>query len=151
MAKYVLIAFEDDQMADDFANAVAIKGGVFYVQPDTHIGNVQGAFVRGLWKKPTKFCECPPGPDRRYARSKKFGWYICVTCNLCHKGWAKGEHFYPSFGVNQLPVTEEAPEWRGSGVANHTFDEGSKNWIHVVTGEVFNGQKVFRERKDYSR
>jgi hypothetical protein len=151
MAKYVLVAFDDDEMADDFTKALSVQGGVFYVKSDGHMNNVDNAKPRGLWKKPTKFCECPPSPNRRYARSKKFGWYICVTCNFCHKGWAKGEHFFPSFGVNQLPVSEDAPEWRGTGVAGHTWDEGAKNWIHVITGEPFNAQKVFRERKDYGK
>lgn len=151
MARYVLIAFEDDNAAEEFVAAAPVPGGVFIMGTDTHFKNLPEVTIRGMWQKPTLLCECPPGPKRDYARSTKRGWYICRQCTRTHPGWARGEHLYQSFGTNLLPVSATAPEWRGSGVAGHVWDEGSKNWVHAVTGEPFNAQKAFRERKDYHR
>jgi hypothetical protein len=151
MARYVLIAFDDNNAAEEFVAALPVQGGVFFMGSDTHFKNVdpEKTFVRGIWEKPTKMCECPPGPKRTYGRGKRTGWYICSDCGKTHPAWAAGDHLYQSLGVNMLPPSALAPEWRGKGVAHHRFDEGSKNWVHVATGEPFNPRKTFRERKDY--
>lgn len=153
MAKYVLIAFDNDNEADQFVAAFGVRGSVFYQDLEGHFQNVEPDkdFVRGLWKKPTLMCECPSGPKRNYVRSKQRGWYICTDCKKTHRDWAEGQHFYQSLGVNELPVSERAPEWRGQGKARHRFDEGIQNWVHVVTGQPFNAQRAFRERKDYTK
>ena len=151
MARYVLVAFDDNAQAEEFVNALTIKGGAFFLGKDNRMKDVDitKTFVRGLWMKPTQLCECPPGPRRNYVRGAKWGAYVCTICAKSHPGWAEGQHLYTSLGKNLLPVSPQAPEWRGTGVVNHVFDEGLKNWVHMVTGVPFDPQKAFRERKDY--
>lgn len=150
MARYVLLAFESNVEAETFVNAVPIEGGVFFIGSDGHFNNVtvEKTRVRGLWAKPTKMCECPNTVLRNFVRGPKFGWYSCAKCSGTHPGWARGEHLYQSLGKNMLPVSAEAPEWRGEGIANHTWNEGSREWIHVITGEPFDAKKVFRGRRN---
>lgn len=150
MARYVLLAFDSNDEADQFINATTIKGGVFFTDKEGHFHNTEPdkVKVRGLWAKPTKMCECPNTVLRSFVRGKTYGWYSCAKCKGTHPGWARGEHLYQSFGKNMLPVSADAPEWRGEGIANHTWNEGSREWIHVITGEPFDAKKVFRSRRN---
>lgn len=151
MARYVLLAFDNNKEADEFINAVGIEGGIFFVGADTHFKNInpEKTFVRGLWARPTQFCECGGSGKMRqgYARGAKFGWWVHNACGKPTKGWANGDHYYPALGKNLLPVSKEAPEWRGEGVANHRFDETTKQYIHVETGEVWDPQKSLERFK----
>jgi hypothetical protein len=71
MAKYVLIAFDDDSTADSFANSLK--------SPDTTVHLVS------VHKRPTQFCECPNPPDRS-VRGEKWGWWVHRDCGRPKKG-----------------------------------------------------------------
>jgi hypothetical protein len=68
VAKYVLIEFDDDSEADAFANVM--------------IGQAEGSSmrVRGVFKKPTIFCECANSPEKN-VRGNKWGWWLCKLCS----------------------------------------------------------------------
>lgn len=103
MAKYVLLAFDSDTEANEFVEAVQDRT------------SREEFTVRGVWKKPTKFCECTSGniKQRGWTRGKKFGWWVCDRCHKPSKAWAQGDVWYNSLGTNLLPVSHEAPEYRG--------------------------------------
>lgn len=75
MAMYVLVEFDEDQEAKDFIADVE-KLGV--------------PKVRGMYKKPTQFCDCPPEVvkekstngrgERLTSRGKKYGWWVHLCC-----------------------------------------------------------------------
>jgi hypothetical protein len=156
VARYVLVAFDSDAEADAFANAMTIEGGVFYMGQDTHFKNVNPvtAFVRGLWQKPTKYCSCTSadmkGRKETYTRGKKYGWWVHNICGKPTAQWSRGDHFFQSLGVNLLPVTKNAPEWRGKGVYGHNYDEARKVWVHAETGEDYDIEKARKERKKFT-
>lgn len=161
MARYVLVAFDQDKDAEEFVQSVGRRGGFFFLGTDGHFrtANVpedpttSNAFVRGVWQKPTKFCDCQPSSkkqDRGYSRSKKYSWWVHKDCGKPTKLWASGEHFFYSLGRNLLPVSTEAPEWRGEGVHGHNWDEATKQWIHHETGKIWNpGEALERLRTQY--
>ena len=113
MAKYVLLAFDSDAEADEFVAAVS-RFDIKQQNTEGFIDTVK-ATVRGIWKKPTKFCECTSGniKQRGWTRGKKFGWWVCDKCYKPSPAWARGDLWYNSLGVNLLPVSFEAPEYRG--------------------------------------
>lgn len=149
MAKYVLIAFEDDSAADAFVAALP-QTGVFFDHNAGAEGGVYGyvdpakTFVRAIWKKPTVFCECmdskPYPKDRGLGRGEKWKWYACTKCARATAGWAAGEGFFTALGRNLLPVSWRAPEYRGDkGVlSGHVYDAEKEQWQNVVTGVYAN-------------
>lgn len=161
MARYVLVAFDKDSDADEFVAAVERPGGFFFLGRDGHFRTTnipddptQGqTFVRGMWQKPTKFCECQPSgkkQERGYTRSKKYAWWVHADCGKPTALWARGEHFFYSLGKNLLPVSANAPEWRGEGVHGHNWDPVKKVWIHHLTGEEWNPvEELAKRRKAY--
>jgi hypothetical protein len=109
MARYVVLSFDDNDLADDFV-----------------IEQLQdGTTVEGVFAKPTQFCEaggCGTGRIKAFVRGRKFGWWVCSNC---HKPSGVGKerlmHHVVSQGVNLLPDIKQAPAsiWtRGWGVAN---------------------------------
>jgi hypothetical protein len=81
------------------------------------------ATVRGVWRKPTKFCEgagCTSGKGRPgFTRGRKYGWMVCANCKKPTRGWVNGDHWFSSLGVNLLPISDETPDWRGPGHVTH--------------------------------
>lgn len=106
MAKYVLLAFDDDAYADAF-----VEFGV----GDHDIA----ATVRGVWRKPTKFCECVGVRAKSFTRGKKYGWWVCATCMKPTVAWAHGDAWYTALGTNLLPIQEGIDEYRGPGHKQH--------------------------------
>jgi len=78
MPRYVLLEFDDTDQANRFVAKVLKK-------------SVEGApfYVRGLFAKPTKYCECGQLTDRRQGlevrRGAKFGWMVHKPCGLPRK------------------------------------------------------------------
>jgi hypothetical protein len=144
MARYILLAFDSDAEADAFANAATIEGGIFYLKPDTHFANVdtKKVTVRGVWQKATKFCECGTAPGDSYIRGKTHGWWVHRKCMRPTAAWARGDHYFLSLGVNKLPVSRAAPEWRGTGVYGHNLDKERNVWVHAETGEDYDPIKA---------
>lgn len=159
MAKYILLSFEDDADADAFVNAMepghdggALLGDkprVIFLRDEIQDGQIYGGFekevfVRGVYKRPTKYCDCTYSRNGKdgFTRGKKYGWWVHSRCGKPKKGWAEGDLWYHSLGKNLLPVTPKAPEWRGEGVRGHTWDAKRKVWIDVQTGEARNHPTV---------
>lgn len=73
MAKYVLVAFEDDRQAAGFIEKV---------NKATESGKSYG--LAGVFQKPTSWCECPRVPDTKLrtelARGKRTGLMIHRAC-----------------------------------------------------------------------
>jgi hypothetical protein len=157
MARYVLLAVNDDTAADELVEAVTRQGGFFFLGKDGHFRTANivddpdttNIFVRGMWQKPTKFCDCT-GVDKSFTRSKKYSWWVHSKCGKPTELWASGEHFFYSLGRNLLPVSEQAPEWRGEGVHGHNWNPETKQWEHHATGEPWKPQeKLAQLRKQF--
>lgn len=150
MARYVILSFDNNAEADAFITAVesnrtSSASQVFFTVPD--VSEVQEfrvvhlpatTFVRGLYMRPTQFCQCEGAYKGPFARGQKYGLWVHATCGKPTRAWAAGDHWYSSMGKNLLPPSPEAPEWRGEGIAHHRWDETSKQWLHVITGEPWN-------------
>lgn len=152
MARYVLLAVSDDHLADELVEAVGRQGSFFFLGKDGHFRtanvpddpNSASVFVRGMYQKPTKFCECT-GVDKSFTRSKKYSWWVHSACGKPTELWARGEHFFYSLGTNLLPVSTNAPEWRGQGVHGHNWNPDTKQWEHHETGEPWDPMKKLAE------
>jgi hypothetical protein len=112
MAKYVLLAFDDDKDADQAVQMIQASRCVRWGH-----GLSLACKVRGMWKKPTKFCEgggCSTSKKRpAFTRGTKYGWWVCANCGRPSRAWAKGDAWYTALGTNLLPITDETPEYRG--------------------------------------
>lgn len=134
MAKYVLLAFESDDDANEFIVSTQHYGGVEVENKGTDGFDLKKqltALVRGVWKMPTKFCECGPvsGP---FTRGRKYGWWVHAKkgCNKPTRGWAKGDHWHQALGVNLLPISEVAPEHRGPDHIKHPGYQPTANFCN---------------------
>lgn len=117
MAKYVLLAFDDDAEADKFVehhgegimlSAPMEEPGLYtYLKPT----------VRAVFKKPTQFCSCTG--EKSFTRGQKYGWWVHAKCKKPMEGWAAGDIWYTALGTNLLPISEAAPENRGPGHKQH--------------------------------
>jgi hypothetical protein len=133
MAKYVLLAFDNDAEADKFVDIVVQDREViaWSVGQDVTEAVPLPATVRAVYKKPTQFCHCVRGKRDGFTRGKKYGWWVCDKCHKPTKAWAEGDQWYTSLGRNLLPVSMDAPEWRGDGKRGHVWDEERKDWVPV--------------------
>lgn len=116
MAKYVLVAFDKDEDADAFVKTVQDNREVlagYHYDP-----MIFEATVRGVWRKPTKFCDCK-GHSGPYTRGQKYGWWVHVKCKKPMKTWIIGHMWYTALGTNLLPISDDAPEYRGPGHKQH--------------------------------
>lgn len=112
MSKYVLLQFDDDADADavikyaDQGLILSADGGLQHHTP----------LVRGVWRKPTKFCECRGDKKNRgFRRGQKYGWWVHSKCGKPSQGWGRGDHWFLALGKNLLPKSTTAPEYRGDG------------------------------------
>lgn len=119
MAVYVLLAFDNDEDA-----RTLVQDMLEY--PDRNIltpaqENDVHATVRGVWKKPTVFCECrveravKGKTTSGWTRGKKYGWWVCAKCGKPAEAWARGDSWYTALGTNLIPQCEIAPEYRPAG------------------------------------
>ncbi len=89
MARYVLLAFEDNGDAEALVAAIQNRGakGIYLAVPHPSLegqysvhspygGNVD---VRAMFMKPTQFCECT-NPGDKSAKGKKWGLWIHSVC-----------------------------------------------------------------------
>lgn len=149
MAMYMLLRFDDDTDALAIVQLLLEGGSVPIATPTGDVVEVV-PIPRGLYKCPTKFCECPVArkADKAYTRSKKYSWWVHKDCGKPTVLWASGEHFFYSLGKNLLPVSANAPEWRGEGVHGHNWDPEKKQWIHHETGEPWNPTEALKRLKE---
>lgn len=95
MAVYVLLSFDDDGDAKAFIENI-----------------IKNVSVRGVFKQPTKFCECQNN-SLGFTRGAKYGWWVCARCGYPSRGWANGSGaWYSALGINLLPNECIKPEWR---------------------------------------
>lgn len=97
MARWLLLEFDDDAQCE----AMMAK-----IQEQTAAGKAYR--LKGLFAKPTKFCECPPEPRRQQpdlVRGERYGW---VVHRLCRKAWPM-----PVWPKNLLESTPISPAFRG--------------------------------------
>lgn len=119
MAKYVLLAFDDDKEADKFIEQTQRAHGIYDDEGGGHMS--YACDVRGVYRKPTKFCDCKTTKHRGFTRGKKYGWWVCSQCGKPTVGWGRGDHWFLALGKNLLPVDNRAPEYRGDGVFARHF------------------------------
>jgi hypothetical protein len=119
MAKYVLLAFNNDKQADEFAQRFTDDVAERAQFERTGIY----AYVRGMFRMPTKFCSCVGIKKRGFVRGKKYGWWVCSMCGKPTIGWGRGDHWFLALGKNLLPISNIAPEYRGDGVFARSFKE----------------------------
>jgi hypothetical protein len=124
MAKYVLLAFNSDADADAYVKRVQEDGWV-----PTERTYSDPVVVRGMWKKPTKFCSCIGGGKQShgFVRGTKYGWWVCARCHKPTEAWSRGDVWYTALGTNLLPIAEDAPEYRGPLHKKHPgYEEETK-------------------------
>jgi hypothetical protein len=148
MAKYVLLSFDNDGDADNFVDQFQ-QGRVMIPVPHRKLegqysvvsnGSLEGQadidgkhhhnFVRGVYKKPTIFHDssCKAGKNTGFTRGKKYGWMVCAACGKPTQGWAKGDGWFSALGTNLLPLSQEAPEYRGIGKPGCFWNDDTKQW-----------------------
>jgi hypothetical protein len=127
VARYVLLSFDDNDDAEVFIANLHDVGYLMSVDTRTGVRKLAAA-VRGLWAKPTKYCECKGGGRSGFTRGKKYGWWVHVNCGKPTKGWVSGDHWAPALGTNLLPISEDAPEHRGPGHVTHPGYKPTANW-----------------------
>lgn len=108
MARYVLLEFDDNAQAKAF---VAKVNGDYHVV-EMGEGTKPLIRVRGVWGKPTLFCECtkmraPYRGMRPFRHAPKSGWWVCAQCGRPTKAWAKGNHWASALGRNLLPGNKD--------------------------------------------
>jgi len=121
VAIYVLLAFDDDKEAKEFVKESLERG--YAITTDERTNATKRYFdVRGVWKKPTQFCNPSDGhlksvgkTEAGWTRGKNYGWWICAVCMKPSRRWAEANLWYTALGTNLLPQSEVAPEYRPPG------------------------------------
>lgn len=102
MAVYVLMSFNDEDQAHEFVRDT-IAGMDVPCSGD----------ICGIWKKPTKFCECTGGGGKfahAFTRGKKYGWWVHTKCGKPSRvKKISACEWEQALGSNLLPV-ELCPE-----------------------------------------
>lgn len=100
MAKYVLVEFEDDEKADNFV----------YLLDMGFLPTSGDGRVRGVYKKPTLFCECPEetrDKSGRSLRGSKYGWWVKSCCGRPLKGGAQNPYNQLDKEAGILPINAQ--------------------------------------------
>lgn len=117
MAVYVLVEASDEEVAQEI------------------VRNPQaGTTVCGVWKRPTKFCDCSRGA-KAYTRGKKYGWWTCAQCHKPSEFAQSATKWELALGTNLLPAWacpmpfnkrlkgwRSPVEWSGEGL-EHVSEE----------------------------
>lgn len=108
MARYVLVAFDDNEDAEQF---------LLNFEASSENYGYKGT-IRSVYAKPTIYCDCSVQGKRGeggFTRGKKYGWWVHSSCGKPTKAWADGHDWFVHLGVNLIPKSAEAPEYRGDG------------------------------------
>lgn len=120
MGRYVLLEFDDHEVAEQFVNDVIQRN--LDLAKKKKWGTVK---VKGYFARPEKYCECGPIPQSkvRYeiTRGKKYGWNIHRKCRRARPG--------PQLPRNLLDPQDTPPRMMEA-------------FLHLA-GEV-DGKKVFK-------
>jgi len=120
VARYILLAVDDNKDAAALVKEIRNWKGVYI--PDLSEGSTEDKLVpvvvRAVFAKPDLFCECVGG-ERTFTRGTKLGWWVHAKCGKPSKLWAEGDSWWTALGTNLLPISEDAPEWRGFNHMKH--------------------------------
>lgn len=123
MAVFVMLEFKDDAEAHTFVKET-LENGIWFPMTDipgepSGLERNKNATVRAVWKKPTIFCDKNDGhlnmkkkTEQGFTRGQKYGWWVCRVCGKPSKLWAAGNAWNTALGMNLLPQSELAPEYR---------------------------------------
>lgn len=114
MARWVLLAFEDDAVAKSFVALVqkgvedwhgesmedAASAGVLAVSSST---------VDGVFGKPTKFCDCS-NKKSGWRRGQKHGWWIHANCGRPSKPYGTSISAVIGSAINLLKEKSDGKE-----------------------------------------
>jgi len=108
--KYVVLEFDSDDDADAFASTMQT----------VHEEPTQTIRVRGIFKKPSQFCECPP--SKTSVRGQKWGWWIHKDCGKPKRGqWQHARNLLDPIDIPAserniwLGVVEGGPKYGRTG------------------------------------
>lgn len=106
MAMAVLVEFDDDKKAKAFVEKVNGSYGLPSIQ-----AHARGRKAVGVWKLPTKWCECFETGVKRdisgYSRGPKYGWWV-HSCGRPSKFWSKARYrLWEALGKNLLPGAQD--------------------------------------------
>lgn len=126
MAKWVVLAFDDDKEADNFVNQI-LKANESQFEGEQVLATLPvPTFVEAVYKKPTRYCNCVNDPSvklsgrrvRGWTKGLKFGWYVCPKCrrpaNYQGRIW---ETLFRNLLTNPL---EQKDETNQKGLADHS-------------------------------
>jgi hypothetical protein len=95
MARYVILSFEDDNVAEEFVKEMEVSVLTTIDYGREHVRETYPAVkVEAMMQKPTKLCEaggCRSETTKRvvgFARGKRHGWWICKVCGRPGAAWA---------------------------------------------------------------
>ena len=104
MARYVVLFFEDNDIAQEFATEWT---AYWSVDPEKR----SDGEVKALVPAPTLFCEDPfsqhGNKKAGYFRGKKYGWWVCAVCGKPTKAWGEKYNAVISSGKNLLDDEEQ--------------------------------------------
>ncbi len=120
MAVYVVLEFADDNEAKNCVKEILLTGYTYGIAGSTGYDDY-ACIPRGVYKKPTMFCECVEtkvGNKKSFTgwkRGMKWGWWVCPKCNKPGKKWGQGSSWFSALGINLLPASKIANEFRPQG------------------------------------
>lgn len=87
--RFVVVEIPDNGVADAFVRALESDGVIYSVptpsdETELRYETLDNAKVPQVYAVPTMFCECATKYSQ--ARSKKYGWFVCVNCSKPRKG-----------------------------------------------------------------
>ena len=127
MVMYVLLRFEDDDIAEEI-----VKGGY----GDTGEDLALVAKPVGLYKGPTKFCECEYNPNESRNRGARYGWMLCKHCNRAVKTMGQNP-------INILP--KQVEEQNDPYYLSHNLSIGPTYWNSMIERMVERRRNRARE------
>lgn len=106
MARFVVLYFPDNDIADDYVKVHTERKDVFQ-------GDVMYDFqVTGLFGIPTQFCECPPERDKKIARGAKMGWWVHRDCGKpVRDSWQSPRNLLTAQSDPREADPEVKPSW----------------------------------------
>jgi hypothetical protein len=104
MARYVVLYFEDNEMAERMVEEFTdFNGALTNIVLDNVV--LVGE-VKALVPAPTQFCEGCTGKNKGYTLGQKYFWWVCIFCKKPSRLWGGSYRAVIGSGRNLL---EEEP------------------------------------------
>lgn len=94
MARYILVAVDDNGRADKLIEKLTPIGGVDVI---------------GLFAKPQRYCTCSRIKEQGYTWGQRLGWWVCTLCGRPSRGWGSSAQAVVSQAKNLLMGGENNP------------------------------------------